>query len=85
MKNPSMLPLLSSPLVYIFSSIQDTVAPGLECSGAFLWCGDLTSRTTFCPCGLLTPVNRFPMRLERQETLETLPRPACALTSLNAA
>jgi len=42
MQIPSMLPLLSSPLVYIFSSILDTVAPCLDGSGAFPECG--TSR-----------------------------------------
>src|SRR6267142_6943834 len=42
MQIPSMLPLLSSPLVYIFPSILDTVAPGLDGSGAFPECG--TSR-----------------------------------------
>ncbi len=44
-----------APLCMFFSSILDTVAPGLDCSGAFLGCGDLASRTTSCPCGLSRP------------------------------
>ncbi len=33
----------------------------------------------------LMPANRFSMRLEHQEPRETLPRPACEVTSLDAA
>jgi hypothetical protein len=44
-----------APLCMFFPSILDTVAPGLDCAGAFLWCGNLASRTTFCPCGLSRP------------------------------
>ena len=47
-----MLPLLSSLLVYVFSSLPDTVILGLDCSSAFLECGNLASRTTVSLYGL---------------------------------
>src|SRR5712691_3421216 len=44
-----------APLCMFFSSILNAVALGLACSGAFLWCGNLASRTTVSPCGLSHP------------------------------
>src|SRR5215831_7818910 len=46
---------LKSHLGYVFSSILDTVARGLDGSGAFLWCGNLASRPLVSPCGLSRP------------------------------
>ena len=44
-----------APLRMFFPSILDAVAPGLDCSGSFLWCGDLASRPTVSPCGFSRP------------------------------
>src|SRR5262249_38373276 len=44
-----------APWRMFFSSLLDAVAPGLDGSGAFLWCGDLASRTTVSPCGFSRP------------------------------
>src|SRR5215470_4874754 len=44
-----------APWRMFFSSLLDAVALGLDGSGAFLWCGDLASRTTVSPCGFSRP------------------------------
>ncbi len=44
-----------APLWMFFPSILDALVLGLDCSGAFLWCGNLVSRTPFSPCELSRP------------------------------
>ena len=85
MQIPSMLPLLSSPLVYVFflHSGHCGTGPRLRWRLPLVW-GPRVSND-FLSVRALTPVNRFSMRLERQEQLETLPRPAREVTSLDAA
>ena len=82
---PSMLPLLSSPLAYVFSLHSGCcgTGPRLLWRLPVVW-GPRVSND-FLSVRALTPVNRFSRRLECYEQLETLPRPACQGTSLDAA
>jgi hypothetical protein len=68
-----------------FSSIVDAVAPGLDGAGAVRWCGDLASRPTVSPCGLARPSTVSRGGLSAMSHLETVPRPACQVPSLEAA
>jgi hypothetical protein len=85
MQNPSMLPLLSSSLVYVFFLHAGHCGTGPRLLWRLPWVWGPRVSNDFLSIRALTPVNRFSMRLERQEPLETLPRPACEVTSLNAA
>ena len=82
---PSMLPLLSSLLVYVFSSILDalwhraTIALAPSCGMEPRISHDGLSVRA------LTPGNHFSRHLERHKQPEPLPRPACAVTSLDVA
>ena len=85
MQIPSMLPLLSSLLVDVFSSILDALwhRASMALAPSF---GVGTRISHDClSVRALTPVNRFSRRLECYEQLETLHRPACQGTSLDAA
>jgi len=83
MKNPSMLPLLSSLLAYVFSSILDalwhqtTIALAPSCSVGTSRLARLSLRTGF---HTRPP---FPECLEHQEQRKTLHRPAYEVTSLD--
>src|SRR6266478_5319998 len=47
--------VVKPPCVCFFLHSGHTVAPGHDCSGAFLWYGNPASRTTGSPCGLSHP------------------------------
>ena len=82
---PSMLPLLSSPLVYVFflHSERCGTGPRLLWRLSVVW--EPRVSHDCLSVRALTPVNRFSMCLERHKQRETVHRPACEVTPLDAA